>query len=372
MVTTRALARLAFLSVSLLAAATFCLGQANGKLQLHFIDVGQGDAAAVISPLGEIVLIDDGALNNCTKPVEYLSQIGVTKVDYHIASHYHSDHIGCAQEVLSAFPLQCDALDRGGSYSSATFTRYLGAIGSHRVTATTSTVIMLDAATANPVTISIVALNGNGVSTTNENDLSVVATLRFGHFRAVFGGDLSGARTGNYEDIESSVAPFVGRVDVYKVHHHCSAYSSNDAWLSTTGPRIGIVSVGDGNSYGHPTAACLERLHRHGVKTYWTETGNGASPEPGFDVVSGSVTVEVTPEASEYTVTPLNGVKRTLPTWATTPARAGTPAPTSPPATVTPAPTPTAPASVERSSTAWFPRPSSSSAPAADPIAGTP
>lgn len=75
----------------LLLGAWQALGQANGKLQIHFIDVGQGDGALLISPQGEMVLFDDGALLYCDKHVAYLHELGVKQVDYHITSHYHSD-----------------------------------------------------------------------------------------------------------------------------------------------------------------------------------------------------------------------------------------------------------------------------------------
>src|SRR5512139_4210340 len=86
-----------------LLTASAAFGQANGKLQIHYIDVGQGDAAVLISPNGETVLFDDGVAKYCDMPVSYLQQLGVTKIDYHIASHYHDDHIGCASEVMRAF-----------------------------------------------------------------------------------------------------------------------------------------------------------------------------------------------------------------------------------------------------------------------------
>ncbi len=75
--------------------------QANGKLQLHFMDVGQGDGAVLISPGGEVVLFDDGRY-------KYY-------VDYLIVSHYHADHIGCTKEVLDEFLLQKAVYDRGGA-----------------------------------------------------------------------------------------------------------------------------------------------------------------------------------------------------------------------------------------------------------------
>lgn len=290
------------LPVGLALWATLAVAQGNGKLQIHFMDVGQGDGALLISPGGQTVLFDDGALGSCDKPVSYLQQLGITKVDYHIASHYHSDHIGCAVEVLQECPLQHEAYDRGQSYSSTAYDRYVQAVGNHRKTATETTKIELDQNSAHPVEVDIVALNGNGIQTTNENDLSVVAVIHCGAFAAEVGGDLSGYQTNSYLDIESSVAPKVGHIQVYKVHHHGSAYSSNDTWLSTTTPIVGIVSTGDGNRYSHPTAECLERLHHAGVKTYWTEQGNGVAPEPGFDVVGGNIVVETSPGSSTFTV----------------------------------------------------------------------
>src|SRR5262249_27294420 len=159
---------------------------------------------------------------------------------------FHSDHLGCALEVFSEFPLQKAAYDRGGSYRSSAFDNYVSALGNKRHTATTSTTITLDAASANPVTIKIVALDGAGVPTDNENDKSVVSVIHFGEFDAEIGGDLSGLDTGDYKDIETTVAPKVGEVEVYKVHHHGSRYSSNLAWLNTIKPIVAIISTGDG------------------------------------------------------------------------------------------------------------------------------
>ena len=90
----------------LLVAAAPAAGQvANGRLQLHFMNVGQGDGALLVSPKGETVLFDDGVRNNCALPESYLEGLGVTSVDYHVASHYHDDHIGCAKAVLGRFPV---------------------------------------------------------------------------------------------------------------------------------------------------------------------------------------------------------------------------------------------------------------------------
>src|SRR5262249_29717610 len=121
--------------IPLLLALCFCcfvqaaFAQANGKLQIHFMDVGKGDGAVLISPLGEVVLFDDGVNNQCEKPVSYLTQLGITKIDYLIVSHYHADHIGCTRQVLNHFPLQKQSVDRGATYNSGSFNVYVQTVG---------------------------------------------------------------------------------------------------------------------------------------------------------------------------------------------------------------------------------------------------
>jgi beta-lactamase superfamily II metal-dependent hydrolase len=304
------LKRVAVLLVSVLTLAGAAVGQANGKLQIHHMDVGQGDGAVLISPRGQIVLFDAGEdmkKRDCTKPASYLDQLGVTHIDYLFVSHYHFDHIGCIPSVLGQIPLQGDAYDRGESYPGATYTNYVKAVGSHRKTAAIGDAIVLDKGTQNPVTLTVVAVDGkskNGqVQTSNENDLSLAVVVSFGTFKEEIGGDLSGDNTAMYQDVETPVAPDVGKINVYKVHHHCSSHSTNDAWLTATRPTVGVISTGDGNDYGHPTADCLARLHNGKIKTYWTETGNGAQPESGADVVGGNIVIEVAANAASYTVT---------------------------------------------------------------------
>lgn len=271
----------------------------NGKLQLHFLNVGQGDAALVVTPQGQVVMVDNGVANSCDSPVNYLQSVGVLGIEAHIASHYHADHIGCTEQVMSFAPLAMAGVDRGGSYSTQTYQRYTNAVGSKRMTAVPGATVPLDSG----VLLDFVAANGAGVAGANdENDMSVVMRLRFGQFDAVFAGDLSGSSEAGYADVESVVAPLVGPVEVYKVNHHGSRYSSNANWLSSTRPRIGVVSVGSNNPYGHPAAETMGRLHAAGVRTFWTSVGKGVAAVPGLDTVAGNIVVEVEPGASTFTV----------------------------------------------------------------------
>ena len=265
------------------------------------MDVGQGDGALLISPLGETVLFDDGVRNDCDRVLAYLQQLGISHIDYHIASHYHDDHIGCAVKVLDEFHLKKQAFDRGSTYKSGTFTNYTNFVGILRKTAIEGSALTLDQSSANPVKIEFVALNGNGVTTADENDRSLVCVVRFGKFDAVMGGDLSGFNTSKYRDVETSVAPRFGRVEVYKVNHHGSQYSSNTNWLGILRPKAAIISCGDGNEYYHPTKQALDRLHLFNVPTYWTERGNGTKPGAN-DKIGGNIIVEVEPMSSSFRI----------------------------------------------------------------------
>jgi hypothetical protein len=228
-------------------------------------------------------------------------------VNYLFVSHYHQDHIGCVPDVLGSLSFG-SVVDRGHDYKSSFYDRYAAETNGKRISGTVGTAFTLDSNTATPVQIKIVSVNANGKHTTNENDLSLSALISYGGFRAEIGGDLSGDNTENYIDVESSVAASVGKLDVYKVHHHCSSHSSNDTWLEATKPTIAIISEGNGNTYGHPAPDCLERLHAANVKTYWTERGNGGDPEAGWDLVAGDILLEVDLGAQQYTVKSKLGV----------------------------------------------------------------
>ncbi len=294
----------ALLALLLPAAA---LAQANGKLQIHHIKVGQGDGILLISPLGQKALFDDGVYTNCTEIKNYISGLGITSIDYHFTSHYHADHIGCIDDLAAiGITIGTAGYDRGYSYSSATYTTYVNTLGAKRQTIAKDQVITLDAGAANPVYLKCVNLNGAGVYSptgSDENAKSVVMKVSYGAFDEVIAGDLTGdAASGN--DVETTVGPQVGDVEVYKVHHHGSRYSSNANFLAATSPEVAIIQCGNGNTYGHPTVDALNRMHAQGIKTYWTETGAGATPNPTYDTVAnGTIVVQADPGATQgYTV----------------------------------------------------------------------
>jgi beta-lactamase superfamily II metal-dependent hydrolase len=286
-----------------------CLTAASSgaNLKICCLDVGQGDCTLIVSPTGGTLLFDAGENGKGTQVViPYLQTHGIHALDYIGASHYHSDHIGGIDEVvdyLGIDSVRVAVLDRGWWYDTPTYDDYAAAVAPKRTTITDGQVIDLGGG----VTIRCVAVNGNGLlsppfdDTYDENDLSVALLLSYGDFDFFVAGDLPGVNSSLYHNIESSVAAEVGPVEVYQVDHHGSSSSSNSDLVSTLLPQVSVISVGDGNPYGHPHQSTIDRLAAYGSYIYQTEGGSGGTIPSGCgEVVHGNVVIEV--DSCHYTV----------------------------------------------------------------------
>jgi competence protein ComEC len=237
------------------------------------------------------MLIDagnNGKGNN--KIIPFLESLNITSLDFIVTTHYHSDHIGGIDEVVHNLSIDSIGVvyDRNWSYSTATYNSYADKVSSKRETIVDNQVIDLGAG----VYFTCVSVNGNGVLEEpytdpphDENDLSVALKLTYGEFDFFVGGDLSGKNTGQYTDIETSIAPEVGKVEVLRVNHHGSNYSSNQHFLDTLQPIAAIISVGS-NTYGHPHPDVIERLESAPCTIYQTEDEDG-------NVIDGDVTIKI-------------------------------------------------------------------------------
>jgi hypothetical protein len=157
-------------------------------------------------------------------------------------------------------------------------------------------------------TLTCLGLNSMGVLAApyddgryDDNNLCIALLLEYGEFQMVLAGDLPGLRSGSYYDIESILAARAGDVDVYKVDHHGSASSSQNALLNAALPEASLIYVGNGNSYGHPTQAVIDRLVAVGSYIYQTELGAGGTIPPGEgEVANGHIVITVDP--GQYTI----------------------------------------------------------------------
>ncbi len=301
--TRRARAILIGLTVSTLGVTAPTIGHAD--VAIHCLDIGQGDATLVISSSGQTMLIDGGDNDFGTMViVPYLTSLGITELDYMIATHYHADHIGGLDEVYHQVGVSQQVYDRGWTYPSSTFNQYASVVSPRRVAITNGQLIDL----GEGVTVTCLGLNGNGLLSPPynvedyENEYCLALLVECGDFDFFVGGDLIGINSGGHRDIESSIAPAAGQIEVYQVNHHGSSTSSNIYFLATTQPEVAIISLGDGNPFGHPHQEILSRLANLGAFVYQTETGAGGSLPPADLRVVGDHIVITSDGFGEYFV----------------------------------------------------------------------
>lgn len=287
-------------------------------LKFIFFDLGQADAMLMLYQ-GKTLLIDAGAardsddaqkVHHIAKTLEALT--GKKHLDAFMVTHYHFDHTGNVRDSNGLYAVVDDGvtidtfLDRGDVlYGSgdpdkvqASYTKAVGewiASGKSKARRTVKLGEKLDFGEG--LTVEVVAVNGNGFFEklmqekpddlseypASENDYSVALKFTYGDFEFFTGGDLTGQTKHNefrgvkgdgYHDVESNTAGRVGDVEVYRVNHHGSRYSSNGCFIKVLHPEVSIFSCGE-NSYGHPHPKVYDPLADMG-RVYIT---GGADPK---------------------------------------------------------------------------------------------
>lgn len=269
-------------------------------LTITHIDVGQGDSTLIEGP-EKTMLIDAGDEGMGDDRVgRRLQERYLGTLDFVVTTHPHADHVGGMDEVLASVDAVEGVWDNGDSTSSQAFDRYKAAAAATsggRRTITVGHVFDLGAgAKATCVAVNGDLIDGSSVAgATETNDRSVVLLVEWGDFRYVIGGDLGGYDTQYVADVETSLAPLLGDVDVLRVSHHGSRYSTNPVWLNALRPEVAVISLGDGNDYGHPSTDTIARLSGQDASVtipppdvYLTQKGAAPSPYAG----AGDIVIE--------------------------------------------------------------------------------
>lgn len=241
----------------------------NGDVELHVLDVGQGDAILLRTDAGRWVLFDAGPAwrggdAGRSTVLPYILRRG-GKLEAFVLSHPHTDHVGGAASVLAAMRprVYWDAAFAGGSeaYSlSLTAARKQG-IEWHRVHPGDS--VLIDG-----VSLTFLAPDSAWtVGLKDPNLASTIAIARFGLVRFLLVGDAERAE----EDWLLAHHRDELRADVLKVGHHGSSTSTSDAFLAAVHPDVAIISVGAGNKYGHPSVDVLRALSLFGAQVLRTD-----------------------------------------------------------------------------------------------------
>lgn len=251
--------------------------ETTDMINVHYIDVGQGDCTLIVCG-GETLLIDAGENGHEQQVINYLNSVGVKKLDYIVATHQHSDHIGGVPEVLENFGTNniiMPRLTEAQTPTNSTYTAFLKAIQKSDAKVIASKVgaeYVLGEATfeiLGPVTNDAEDIN----------NMSVVVKVTYGENTFLFTGD---AET----DEETEVIDTGSNLDCDVLHagHHGSYTSSSKDFLNAVTPEICVISCGADNDYGHPHDTALKRIKKHTEEIYRTDicgsiviTGDGST-----------------------------------------------------------------------------------------------
>ena len=226
-------------------------------LTVHFLDVGQGDSAVIVTPEGRVILIDAGTSSAGDDVVEALNELGVESINLAIISHAHADHIGGLENVLGAFPVLHFG-DPAFPHPSEMYAELL-----EQVLALEIPSQVLESGDWIPVEdkVDLFVLSPSPPfiegSRSDVNSNTVVLLLVFDEVSVLFMGDAE-------HETESRLLAegWLRDIDVLKVAHHGSAYATTATFLEVTRPEVAIISCGADNSYGHPAPETVEALER--------------------------------------------------------------------------------------------------------------
>ncbi len=232
-------------------------------LTIYFWDVGQGDSALIVTPERKTILIDAGGLDGDYDTGERivwpcLRYLGIRKLDVLHLSHGHHDHAGGA--VLLAKVMPVEHLWLGNEPESKDVEQVQAQL---QGTGTTLTHVATgDSIKLGSVRVDI--LYAPCIEQADTNEASVIMQVSYQGRKILFTGDATA-------NGEGAILEELGPVDVLKVGHHGSGTSSSEEFIARLRPRIGVISVGRGNLFGHPHPGVVARLQELNTRIYRTD-----------------------------------------------------------------------------------------------------
>lgn len=248
----------------------------KGEFIVHYIDVGQGDCT-LIQTNDKNLLIDAGTPDSSNTLVKYLKKLNIKKIDFIIETHPHADHIGGMKSIIDEFSIGYFFAPKV-TENTDVFKNMIISLKEKNIpinTISTSKYLPIDLGPNTKIELYSPA----NKEYENINNFSPLLKIYYGKTSFLFTGDAE-----SEVEMEVIKSNALLRSDVLKVGHHGSSTSSTDSFLKEVSPKIGIISSGIDNSYGHPSPETLNKLSDLNTKIFRTDedgtiilTSNGKS-----------------------------------------------------------------------------------------------
>lgn len=238
------------------------LGQANGTLQIHYLDVGQGDSTYIkVNDMD--ILIDAGPKSDADKLMAQLKAFNIDDFEIVIATHAHEDHIGGMTKVFDNYKVESFYMPKT-NHTTKTFENMLKAVNKQGLKVTTLKGGMnIDLGAGANFNV----YSPNADSYEELNDYSPIMKLNYGDSSFMFTGD---AEVLAEKEVLQKY-PKELKADVLKLGHHGSTTSSSEEFIKAINPKYGVISCGVDNSYGHPHKEILSLMNKYNIKIYRTD-----------------------------------------------------------------------------------------------------
>ncbi len=246
-------------AVVLVSYLFFPSGDTLSGMEVTYLDVGNADCQIIRIDDGTNIVIDAATKDRGDEILAALKGKGVTGIDYLIATHPHSDHIGSMEQIMEEFPVKNVVLPNV-LHTSQTYENMLQTIKEKNIHAIAAEAGVVLRAT-NQYRLKLVAPK-SGQTYESLNDYSAVLHVTYGSRSFLFTGDAE--KASEQEMMEHNIS-----ADVLKVGHHGSETSSSEEFIRLVNPNTAVISCGKRNSYGHPHKETLQTLS--GVTVYRTD-----------------------------------------------------------------------------------------------------
>ena len=240
------------------------INKSNATMQIHFIDVGQGNSILIQSKDCNM-LIDAGDSTSGYKIINYLDTLGIKKLDYVIATHAHEDHIGGMADIINNYIIDTFILP-SRKHTTDIYFDMLEALDTNGVSVTSPVFLQSYPLGYGEFTILSPIVDSSDLSLNNS---SITVKITDSNNSFIVGGDMERSQELSLvnQDIDLSA-------NVLLLNHHGAKTSNSLRFLQEVNPNTAIISVGNGNQYNLPNAEVIARLNNLNIP-YYTTYENG-------------------------------------------------------------------------------------------------